>query len=206
MRNLISFSINVDNYYDSVYYCLVNKNKQPIGQVVVLMDNLATDPLFNEKEVFVSNASTQEEVFREVAEILYKRDLVTKDFINNLLEREENYPTGIDMSVVSEKIPNIAIPHTESEFVKARMIVPIKLNKEISFHNMIDPTKEFDVKFLFMILNNDPEGQSNILARIMDFMARTSENELVSFFKASDPKDIYSFLNRKFIKYAKDNN
>ncbi|WP_334330506.1 PTS sugar transporter subunit IIA [Companilactobacillus sp. HBUAS59699] len=170
------------------------------------MSNLATDPLFNENEVFISNASNQEEVFREVAESLYKRDLVTEDFINNLLEREANYPTGIDMSVVSPKIPNIAIPHTESEFVKTRMIVPIKLNNSISFHNMIDPSKEFDVKFLFMILNDDPEGQSNILAQIMDFMARTSENELISFFKASDPKDIYSFLNRKFTQYAKDNN
>ena len=172
---------------------------------MVLMGELATDQLFSESEVYISKASTQEEVFREIADSLLKKDLVTKDFINNLLEREKNYPTGIDMSVVSAKIPNIAIPHTESEFVKSRMIVPIKLEKEISFHNMIDPSKEFPVKFLFMILNNDPEGQSNILAQIMDFMARTSENELVPFFKSENPKEIYSFLNRKFTQYAKNN-
>src|SRR5699024_528464 len=172
---------------------------------MVLMGELATDQLFSENEVYISKASTQEDVFREIADSLLKKDLVTKDFINNLLEREQNYPTGIDMSVVSPKIPNIAIPHTESEFVKARMIVPIKLDKEISFHNMIDPSKEFPVKILFMILNNDPEGQSNILAQIMDFMARTSENELVPFFKSDDPKEIYSFLDRKFTKYANSN-
>ncbi len=172
---------------------------------MVLMSELATDQLFSEDEVYISKASTQEDVFREIADSLLKKDLVTKDFINNLMEREQNYPTGIDMSVVSPKIPNIAIPHTESEFVKVRLIVPIKLDKEISFHNMIDPSKEFPVKFLFMILNNDPEGQSNILAQIMDFMARTSENELVPFFKSDDPKEIYSFLSRKFAQYAKSN-
>ena len=70
------------------------------------MGELATDQLFSENEVYISKASTQEDVFREIADSLLKKDLVTKDFINNLLEREQNYPTGIDMSVVSPKIPN----------------------------------------------------------------------------------------------------
>jgi len=60
---------------------------------MVLMSELATDQLFSESEVYISKASTQEEVFREVAASLLKKDLVTKDFINNLLEREANYPT-----------------------------------------------------------------------------------------------------------------
>ncbi|WP_129044460.1 PTS sugar transporter subunit IIA [Companilactobacillus metriopterae] len=163
-----------------------------------------TDKLFYSEEVFISNANSQVEVFEEIYKKLYKEDLVTKEFLANLEEREKNYPTGIDMSVVSTQIPNIAIPHTESEFVKTTMVVPVKLKNEITFNNMIDPSKNFKVKFLFMILNDNPEGQSNILARIMDFMSRTSENELITFFKLEDTESIYKFLTRKFAQYAQD--
>ncbi|WP_193563030.1 hypothetical protein [Companilactobacillus halodurans] len=48
------------------------------------MGNLATDQLFSENEVYISKASTREDVFREIAASLLKKDLVTKDFINNL--------------------------------------------------------------------------------------------------------------------------
>ena len=36
-------------------------------------------------------------------------------------------------------MPNVAIPHTEGEFVNARLIVPIALKHPIKFQNMIEP-------------------------------------------------------------------
>lgn len=113
-------------------------------------------------------------------------------------EGEDKYPTGIDLSVVSPEYPNVAIPHTESEFVKERKVVPIKLKHPIAFNNMIDPSQEFEVSFLFMILNDDPEGQSNVLAQIMDFINKTPQNQLMTFFKSTSEDAIYSFLKSKF--------
>ena len=63
---------------------------------------------------------------------------------------------------------------------------------------MIDPDKKLNVKFLFMILNDDPEGQSNILAKIMNFVTTTPLNDLKAFFKSNDTVAIYNFLNKKF--------
>ena len=54
------------------------------------------------------------------------------------------------IATYGEGTPNIAIPHTESEFVKTCRIVPVKLNHPITFHNMIAPDASFEVRFLFM--------------------------------------------------------
>jgi len=150
--------------------------------------------LFDERLVFVEDADTQAEVFHQVADKLVEMGAVKPDFLANLSEREQNYPTGIDMSVVNPAYPNVAIPHTEGEFVNVRKIVPIKLVKPIIFNNMIDPETEFPVSFLFMILNNDPEGQANVLAQIMDFLTTTSEADLLNLFATTDTHTIYQTL------------
>lgn len=155
-------------------------------------------PLFDENAVFVSERTQKEEVIKEVSDKLLDMGFVKEKFLENVLLREKDYPTGIDLSVVDPELPNIAIPHTESEFVNVRKVIPVHLDNEIEFNNMIDPDKKLNVKFLFMILNDDPEGQSNILAKIMNFVTTTPLNDLKAFFKSNDTVAIYNFLNKKF--------
>ena len=154
--------------------------------------------LFYEDTVYVSDKQTQADVFEEVYADLLKKQLVTEDFLKNLLEREKNYPTGLDLSPVSSALPNIAIPHTESNFVKASRIVPIKLKHPLSFHNMISPDTSIDVSFLFMILNEDGESQAGLLANIMDFINGVDNEALNRFFHMEDSTDIYQFLEEHF--------
>ena len=154
--------------------------------------------LFVKENVFVSNETSQEGVFQEVAQALLKKGLVKNEFLKNLLLREKNYPTGIDLTVIDLDFPNVAIPHTEGEFVNTRQVIPVKLQNPIRFFNMIDPEKELQVSFLFMILNNDPEGQANVLAQIMNFLTTTPQNELKSFFKLENSERIFNFLNNNF--------
>ena len=63
---------------------------------------------------------------------------------------------------------------------------------------MIEPDKELDVKFLFMILNNDPEGQANILAQIMDFLNSTPVDQLTKLFNLKSTDEIYEFMAEHF--------
>ncbi|MCG4281164.1 PTS sugar transporter subunit IIA [Lacticaseibacillus saniviri] len=158
----------------------------------------AHSKLFSPELIFIEDATTQEDVFKQVSARLETLGAVKPTFYDNLTERERNYPTGIDMSVVNTDYPNVAIPHTEGEFVNTRRIVPIKLNHPITFHNMIDPEQTFPVKFLFMILNNDPEGQANVLAQIMDFLTTTPQSELENLFNATDTDSIYQLLATHF--------
>ncbi|MDO4670296.1 MAG: PTS sugar transporter subunit IIA [Aerococcus sp.] len=159
---------------------------------------MESTPLFYEDTVFISDAKTQAEMFENVSKALFEKDLVTEDFYQNLVEREENYPTGMDMSPVNKKYLNIAIPHTEVEYVKTTRIVPIKFQHPLTFHNMISPKDTVEAGVAFMILNEDPEGQVNILARIMDFFNRLSEEDALTFFAMDDATDIYNFLTEKF--------
>ncbi|KRM97208.1 PTS system iia component [Loigolactobacillus rennini DSM 20253] len=164
------------------------------------MTSTTQDSLFSPEAVYISSATSQDELFSEIAAKLLARDFVKPAFLDNLMQREKDYPTGVDMSVVSADYPNIAIPHTEGEFVNVRKIVPIKLLTPIDFGNMIDPSQKFPVSFLFMILNNDPEGQANVLAQIMDFLTTTNHNQLLAFFKSKDTNAVYQFLNSNFNK------
>ncbi|GHN36009.1 PTS sugar transporter subunit IIA [Lactobacillus delbrueckii] len=154
--------------------------------------------LFASDAVFISEQTDKEAVIREVYQKLLDRGYVKGDFIAHILEREKQYPTGIDTSPISKDLPNVAIPHTEGEFVNTRMIAPIELVHPVKFHNMIEPDKELDVKFLFMILNNDPEGQANILAQIMDFLNSTPVEQLKQLFSSKSTSEIYEFLAEHF--------
>lgn len=154
--------------------------------------------LFKKDAVFVSDKNPKEVVFEEVANELFKKGYVKDDFYEKLVERESKYPTGMDMKVVDEELPNIAIPHTESEYVNETLIAPIKLEKKVKFNNMINPEESLEVSYLFMILNDQKEKQANILAGIMDFLNSTDSKELKEFFEYEDTEDIYDFLTNKF--------
>ena len=78
------------------------------------------------------------------------------------------------------------------------MIVPVSLTTPVVFHNMINPEQPLEVKFLFMLLDNDPDGQAELLASVMDFLADTPANELREVFNFTDPHAIYAFLKQKF--------
>ncbi|WP_430616463.1 PTS system, galactose-specific IIA component [Enterococcus sp. DIV0176] len=157
-----------------------------------------TTTFFFPETVYVSNKQTQTEVFEEVYLDLVEKELVTEDFFDHLLEREANYPTGLDLSPIDSSLPDIAIPHTESEFVKTTRIVPIKLTHPILFHHMIRPSDTLDASFLFMILNENGAEQAGMLADIMDFINSVDKKELQKFFSYEDPKEIYTFLEKNF--------
>ncbi|MBA1392625.1 PTS sugar transporter subunit IIA [Lactobacillus sp. XV13L] len=154
--------------------------------------------LFSPDAVFISNAANSTAVFKEVAGKLRTQNYVKDDFFSEIVKREQSYPTGIDTTPIDKALPNIAVPHTEGEFVNARLVVPVSLETPIVFKNMIAPDQELQVKFLFMILNNDPAGQANILAQIMDFLRLTPISKLQELFSLTDPGKIYQFMGKYF--------
>ena len=120
------------------------------------------------------------------------------EYINNLIEREKNYPTALSLSPIDTSLPNIAIPHTESEYVTETRIVPVKLKYPIVFHNMILPDEEVTVSFLFMILNHNESEQAGLLAGIMDFINRQSISDLKVFFNLEDSHKIFDYLKQHY--------
>lgn len=154
--------------------------------------------LFFPETCYVLDKPSQTDVLSTVSADLLHLDLVTEGFLPNLLKREEQYPTGMDMSPLGEDVPNIACPHTETEFVKVTRIVPVKLIEPLAWHNMLDPERELNVSFLFMILNADKEAQTGLLAAIMDFVNKLGADGLKEFCNLVDSAEIFSYLCKHF--------
>ena len=88
--------------------------------------------LFFKETTYVSSKGTQAEVFEEVYLDLLNKQLVTEDFLESLLERERNYPTGLDLSPISEILPDIAIPIYD--FERKRRSTSWHVSRYYGFH------------------------------------------------------------------------
>lgn len=155
------------------------------------------ESLVSIEDTFISEATTSEEVLKEIGLKLLEKGLVKEKFVENILEREENYPTGLDLSVINPSYDNIAVPHTEGEYVNTTKVIPVGLTNKIVFHNMIRPKEPLEVSNLFIILNNSPEEQSQILAKIMDFINSLDIEEAEALFQASTPSTLYDVIKNK---------
>ena len=146
----------------------------------------------------MTDETDRNKIFKAVYNKLYQLGYVKQEFIDNIIEREEKYPTGVSTRPLSRELPNVAIPHTEGKYVNKRLIVPVGLKNPITFNNMVNPAEKLEVKFLFILLNKDPKTHSNMLAKIMDFLAQTPVADLNELFASTDPNYIYDFLDNNF--------
>lgn len=149
--------------------------------------------LFRQDLIFISDLQTQEEVFTYIGDILRQKGLVKKGFTESILDREKNYPTGLDLSPVADDMPNVAIPHTEAEYCNDKAVVFTKLNRELTFRNMIDPEKELKVQYLFFIINNEKTNQTNILSELIEFMTNREHMKRLETLKGK--REIHQFFN-----------
>ena len=148
--------------------------------------------LFEHELIFKEDFTNLDQAFEVMADKLFKRGLTKEHYLESIKEREKNYPTGIDLSVIEEDFPNVAIPHTESEYCNATKVILVKLQNEITVMNMMDSNSELKVKYLFMILNKAGGEQANILASIMDFV--TNKNNINSLEKAETIEELYNVV------------
>ena len=153
--------------------------------------------LFDRELIIIEDAQNQKEIFRYIGNLLHDKGIVNEDFIDAIIEREKNYPTGLDLKPVADDIPNVAIPHTETEYCNSKHIVFVKLNNPISFKNMIAPDQELEVKYLFFIINDGKDSQTNILSELMGFL--TVADNVHTLESLESKEEIYQFLTEQTI-------
>lgn len=150
-----------------------------------------TNNLYREDLILTSDATTKEEVLNEIGQYLYQKGLVKKSFQHAIIEREKDYPTGIDLSPVKSDLPNVAIPHTNIEHCIQQRILFVRLNNGVTFNNMIKPTEELEVCYLFVIINHQ-KGHTAILSELMEFITKSDNIERLN--TLSSKKETYEFL------------
>ncbi|MBA5850108.1 PTS sugar transporter subunit IIA [Clostridium sp. cel8] len=151
--------------------------------------------LFKKDLIYVKDVKDSNQLFEVIGHELIKKGLVKDNFVSAIIEREKNYPTGIDLSVVEGQKYNVAIPHTEREYCNSKCIVFVKIKNEINFKNMIAQDEELNVKYVFIIINNENEVQTNILSNIMDFITKKSNMDKLE--QIDNEKELYEFITGK---------
>ena len=115
-----------------------------------------------------------------------KQGLVDETYLPAILEREENFPTGLELPV------NIAIPHIDTG-VKRSFVSIATLDKPVTFLNMdlSGDTLETKIIFVFGILN--PKDQLEILKRFARSFA--PKDKIQALADANSKKELMESLN-----------
>ncbi len=118
---------------------------------------------FTKPELFFLDLKVKDkfDLFQRMFEKLREGGFVKESFITGIIEREKNYPTGLQLSGYG-----CAIPHTDIEHVIRPTIAIATLNQEIEFQSMGDPKSKVNVNVVFMLALSQKQDQLEMLKEL----------------------------------------
>lgn len=133
-------------------------------------------------------AETKEELFELVGKDLEVKGFVNKNYTEGIKKREKEFPTGL----ITKNL-NIALPHSETEYVEKPFIYIVKLqNSSLAFNQMGD-NQEMEVSDFFFLGIKDPSKQVQLLSYLMDLF---SDDNFINDYKNTTEKEkIYELIN-----------
>lgn len=141
-------------------------------------------------EVFVKDlaASNAREALTTLARALRDRGAVESSFASAVLEREEEYPTGL-------MFPDggVAIPHTDTHHCRRPAIALGLLSKPVEFAAMGGSgEKEVPVRTILMLSVTDAREQAPTLSALMKSLSQTGK--LASLGRMGSAKEVEATL------------
>lgn len=136
------------------------------------------------------NVSSKEVAFQMLADELLENNCVNQDFLANIIKREEIFPTGLEINGIG-----VAIPHTDSEYVKESQVGFMSLEKPLSFLEMGTNDKEVPISLLFMLALKEPHEQLEMLQRLIEMFQQEGVLELLM---KVDQKEAYQEIIQKY--------
>ena len=128
------------------------------------------EEMIKEELVFTQkNFKSGREVISFLSKQLQEKKFVRENFLNAVLKREEEHPTGLYLGKI-----NVAIPHTEIEYVKRAGIAIATLKQPVVFGKMDEPEEKISVHIVFLIAVTDPKGYVKFLAKLTSSFSNKS--------------------------------
>lgn len=122
-----------------------------------------TQWFFDENLIFPLKAETKESAITQLADLLYKNGYVRDTFIEAILARESEFPTGLPIPEMG-----VAIPHTDSKHVIKPAIAVGKLETPIDFCNMGGDSGEIvSVGLILMLAIPNKDDVMDMLQKLM---------------------------------------
>lgn len=145
-----------------------------------------SDILFPECILFGVEGDTKEEVLHKLFQTLYDNGKVKESFYEAILEREKNYPTGLEVEAC-----NVAIPHVTPEHVKSSAVGIAILKHPVEFDRM-DGDGTVSVRLIFNIALGEGGKQIDMLQEIIAVLS--NDEELNRILTAKTPEDIITII------------
>ena len=81
--------------------------------------------LFNKEDIYFNvEAENREDLIRKMSKIFKEQGYIKDGYEESLIEREKNYPTGLNFEKYF-----VAIPHTTYSLINSQRIVFVRLKK-----------------------------------------------------------------------------
>jgi len=107
-------------------------------------------------------AKTSRDVIQNLGKLMLSKNDVKDSYIEAVIAREEELPTGLNIGDFY-----VAIPHTDSNHVNKSSIAIATLKYPVEFREMIDPDKKINVELVFLLAVKDPKQQVTLLKSLM---------------------------------------
>lgn len=128
----------------------------------------------------VSGKETCEELLMQLGNYAIEQGLAKEGFTEGLLERERNFPTGIQART------GIAIPHSEQEYTVTPTLIIALLENATKFRPMGGGSM-VPVEVVFLLLLNKEEKQVEMLGSIVEFI---QDDEKMAVLKAAERPEV----------------
>ncbi|MCL2006868.1 MAG: PTS sugar transporter subunit IIA [Treponema sp.] len=156
------------------------------------MSALSSD-LLNEDCVMMNvRAENKEDLLAKICEYACKKGYVEDGYLTALLERENEFPTGLPTEIIK-----VAVPHAidNSRVIKSGIFIA-RLAEPIAFKEMGDGENDVMAEIIFLLVIKSGEDQGAVLKSIMGMFADT--NALSALKPAETPREIIEvILNRR---------
>ena len=145
-----------------------------------------------DKSVIVPDleAETWEDVMKSLGQKLINEGYTKESYIDALITREKDFPTGLDIDGLG-----VAIPHTDVSHVNKAGIAIGVLKKPVTFIQMGSDDEEIGVKLVFMLAVTDPNAHIDELQRIIEIIQ--DKDVLEKLFTVTDKDTIIEVIKEK---------
>ncbi len=134
---------------------------------------------------------TGEEVLSFLTNRLVEDKRVKKEYVQAILDREYQYPTGLYTGDIS-----VALPHADYRLVNESAIIIGVLDAPVTFRQMSDPDAEVAVSVVILLALKDPHGHTDVLKQVTDLIQE--QDALKKITEATNRKDIYGIISKYF--------
>lgn len=119
--------------------------------------------IFQEEQVLkFAGLKKKEEVLSAIADALCEQGLVKDTYKEAILNREKEFPTGLNTGGI-----NLAIPHADVVHVNKPAIAIAILDKPVEFQAMDEPEQTILVQVVVMLALKEAHGHIEMLQKVV---------------------------------------